>query len=96
MHGIGGRTVAEAKQNLSAAEVALWAEYRKKRGTLNVGLRLEQLFALSDTRQAQVWGAKVTVEQMLRFHDPEPDEGPVTLMGIAKMFGAKVIQRKAH
>lgn len=94
MHGIGGCTLAEARRNLSAAEVVLWAEYRKKRGTLNVGLRLEQLFALSDTRMSQMWGGKVNVEQLLRYHEQEPDDGPVSLMDIAKMFGAPVTERK--
>ena len=93
MHGIGGRTIAEATRNLSASEVALWAEYRKKRGTLNVGLRLEQLFALSDARMSQMWGGKANVDQLLRYHEQEPDDWPVSLIDIARMFGAPVVER---
>ena len=42
MNGIGGKTIAKAKQNLTNAEVMMWAAYRNKRGSLNVGRRVEQ------------------------------------------------------
>lgn len=41
LNGIGGRTVAEAKARMSYAEALQWFEYLKKRGTLNLGIRLE-------------------------------------------------------
>lgn len=96
MLGIGGRTVAQARQNLSADEVATWAAYRAKRGTLSLGLRLEQLFAISDARAAQMAGAKgVNLPELLRYHDApedveyEPPAGAevdaiVSLFGLAK------------
>ena len=40
--GIGGRTVQEAKENLSYKEVLSWVKYRNKRGCLNTNLRLER------------------------------------------------------
>lgn len=43
--GIGGRTIAEAQEALSAEELETWALYRAQRGTLNVGLRMELEFA---------------------------------------------------
>jgi len=44
--GVGGRTIAEAKERLSYAEFIQWIEYRNKRGTLNLGFRFEQRTAL--------------------------------------------------
>lgn len=45
MCGIGGRTIAEAKRNISWIEALRWKAYIEKRGTLNAGLRNEALFA---------------------------------------------------
>lgn len=44
--GIGGRTIEEAQTRLSFAEVRSWAEYRRKRGSLHVGMRVEHASAL--------------------------------------------------
>jgi len=41
LNGIGGRTIAEAQESISAVEFAQWMMYRSKRGSLNVGLRAE-------------------------------------------------------
>ncbi|NWA25512.1 hypothetical protein HX866_11455 [Pseudomonas gingeri] len=41
MNGIGGRTVAEAQENISYPEFMLWCKYRGKRGSLNLGMRVE-------------------------------------------------------
>lgn len=41
LNGVGGRTIAEAKANISYAEVLAWSEYRDKHGTLNLGRRME-------------------------------------------------------
>lgn len=46
MNGIGGRTVAEAKQRLSYSEFLTWIKYRRKRGSLNLGMRVERGSAL--------------------------------------------------
>ena len=35
LNGIGGATIAEAKECLSAREVSLWAAYRERHGGLN-------------------------------------------------------------
>lgn len=44
--GVGGRTVAEAKECLQYAEFMDWLTYRRMRGSLNVGTRLESGVAL--------------------------------------------------
>lgn len=41
MSGIGGRSIAEAKRNLSFYEVCRWAAFRRKRGSLHTGMRVE-------------------------------------------------------
>ena len=42
MNGVGGRTIAEAKQRLGYDEYLIWAKYRQERGSFNVGRRVEQ------------------------------------------------------
>lgn len=46
LHGIGGKTIAEAKANVDWVEAQRWLAYISKRGTLDVGTRLEAGFAL--------------------------------------------------
>lgn len=50
LHGVGGKTIAEAKENLSYVEYAAWVSYREKHGSLHIGARvtdrLEGGFAL--------------------------------------------------
>jgi hypothetical protein len=41
LNGIGGSTLVEARQRLTHAEICVWAAYVEKRGTLNLGMRLE-------------------------------------------------------
>lgn len=57
MAGIGGKTIFEAKANLSYAEFLKWAAYIKHRGSLNVGRRVEQavgnLMAFYHNRKVQ-------------------------------------------
>lgn len=42
MCGIAGNTVAEAKLNMTQSEYLMWREYRRLRGSLNTGRRVEQ------------------------------------------------------
>lgn len=46
LNGIGGKTIAEAKNNLTIQEAREWAEYVRVNGSLNIGKRLEWGFAL--------------------------------------------------
>lgn len=46
LNGIGGRTIREAKNNLTEAESREWYRYFQKRGSLNVSRHLEFGFAL--------------------------------------------------
>lgn len=44
--GIGGRTIAEAQESVSYSEFQRWVRYRAKRGSLNVGMRVEHAGAM--------------------------------------------------
>lgn len=46
MCGIGGRTVAEARQRISHSEFVDWIRFRRQRGTLHAGMRMDRGFAL--------------------------------------------------
>lgn len=45
LNGIGGRTIAEAKENMLLVEYEGWVKYRNARGTLSTPRRLEQRLA---------------------------------------------------
>lgn len=46
LNGVGGRTIAEAKQRLSYPEFLSWMRFRNKRGTLHMGMRVDRGAAL--------------------------------------------------
>lgn len=46
MLGIGGKTIEEAKENLSADEFFSWVAYRNKRGPLSISQRIDRIGAL--------------------------------------------------
>lgn len=43
--GIGGNTIHQVKNNLTMLEINQWAAYRNRRGSLNIGRRVEQASA---------------------------------------------------
>ncbi|PAT64052.1 hypothetical protein CIK80_02765 [Psychrobacter sp. JB193] len=43
--GIGGNTIHQVKCNLTLLEIRQWAAYRSRRGSLNIGRRVEQAAA---------------------------------------------------
>ena len=43
--GIGGNTIHQVKTNLTMVEISQWAVYRQRRGSLNIGRRVEQAAA---------------------------------------------------
>ncbi len=45
LNGVGGSTIAEAKERLSYAEYRAWVAYLNKRGSLHPGHRLELALA---------------------------------------------------
>lgn len=75
MNGIGGRTIAEAKERISYPEFLTWVAYRRKRGPLNVSLRVDRGAALLASLYAirhfeREGGGEFTVSDFMPFSDP--------------------------
>ncbi|TYF48017.1 phage tail protein [Enterobacter hormaechei] len=60
LNGIGGRTIAEAKERLSFREFQQWVQYRQKYGNLNPMMRIEWGAALVSSVLANVNRSKNT------------------------------------
>jgi len=84
LHGIGGRTIAEAKRRMSVAEAMQWVEYIQKRGSLNVGLRVEAAVAVLSTQVNRALGGKSELQDFM----PHWDQPEAQLDDLAKLFGA--------
>lgn len=85
LHGIGGRSIEEAKETLTHEEVRAWHEYIRKRGTLNVGTRIEQGFAMLAQTIWAVNGKAKKIEDFM----PQREQPEATLEGIFGMLKAK-------
>ena len=46
LSGVGGNTIAEAKERVSYTEYAAWVAYRRKRGSFNTGRRVDRAIGL--------------------------------------------------
>lgn len=79
MNGIGGRTIAEAQEVLSYTEFRIWLAYRQKRGTLNLGMRVERGSALLATLYANAHRGKDVEPFKLYDFAPHHEEPPVTI-----------------
>lgn len=77
MNGIGGRTIAEAQINMSHNEFLTWLKYRQKRGSLNLGLRVERGSALLASMYANI----KSKDGWYKIHDfaPHHDQPEITL-----------------
>ena len=73
LNGIGGRTIAEAKRNLSHREYIYWWQYRKRRGSLNFGLRFEEVLAGLKFMYAKAEGFQVEDEYDFLPHHDAPE-----------------------
>lgn len=69
LNGVGGRTIREAKQNVSHAEALEWMKYMQLRGTLNVGLRIEVMLARLLVMTANANGIKKEGNKQFTIHD---------------------------
>lgn len=73
LNGVGGRTIAEAMQNVSYTEFVQWIRFRNKRGTLHTGMRLEAGFALLATLFVNSKSKKPHHLQEFMPHADEPE-----------------------
>lgn len=69
LNGIGGRSIQEAKQNLTYDEVLDWSAYIKQRGQINIGQRLEIGFALLAMLIIKSNGGKADMEDFMPHFD---------------------------
>ncbi|KTT57394.1 hypothetical protein NS337_00675 [Pseudomonas oryzihabitans] len=67
LHGIGGRTILEAKNRLTYAEAMDWYVYLRRRGSLNLGNRLEHGFAMLATVLTRIHGGEVEMEAFMPY-----------------------------
>lgn len=71
LNGVGGRTVAEAKEYMTYAEALQWQEYLETRGTVHLGMRVEAGFALLATIITKALGGNATMESFMPHLDPQ-------------------------
>lgn len=87
LNGIGGRTVAEAKERLSAEEAWQWSAYLERRGSIHPGMRLEWGFALIAMMINRALGGKAELgDYMPHAHDPQE---PASLAEAMKILSGK-------
>lgn len=86
MNGIGGQTVAEAKQRMTYSEALMWSAFIKKRGSLNVGMRLENGFALLAVMINRALGGKAKMEDYM----PHYEQQPADLADVMKLVSGGV------
>lgn len=85
--------MAEAKERLAHAEVVSWAAYRRKYGTLNVGMRLEVGFGQVLAMIAQAVGNKAEPFDFMP-HVPRPEPEPLSVARVMAVLGAVAPLRK--
>jgi len=87
LNGIGGRTIAEAQSRLSYAEYRLWRAYRARRGSLNVGMRVESAIALLATMYGNTHRAEGAPPFDLYDFAPHHDRPDLTLEEAMRQWG---------
>lgn len=79
MNGIGGRTLAEAKERLSYSEFLTWLAFRQQRGSLHSGMRMERGFALLASLYVNAHKSKHSPSAKLTDFMPHFEEPAVSL-----------------
>ena len=92
MHGIGGNTILDAKQKLTYTEALTWNSYIQKRGSLNVGRRVEIIGAVNAALLSRVNGGKAKFEDFAVHEKEKLDQ----VSEFSKAFGASVMTREQY
>lgn len=95
LHGIGGHSIAEARERLSYAEVVHWAAYRNKYGSLHTGMRLELEVGQLRAQVASALGGKVNVYDFLP-HVPKPEPAALTPEHVMRVLSAVAPRGERH
>ena len=69
---MGGKTVSEAKANMSYREYLDWIRYRNKWGSLHLGMRVDRAIA----RPASVFARMYSKSGQVSFYDFSPHDKP--------------------
>lgn len=69
LSGIGGNSINEVKNNLTRLEILQWAEYRYRRGSLNIGRRVEQAAANMMSIYINSQGGEVEAIELMPHED---------------------------
>ena len=72
--GVGGRTIAEAKQSLSYREVQQWMAYTRKRGTVAPQRRMEWPVALIAMQLNRLGGGKAEMADFMPYASTDEQE----------------------
>lgn len=67
LHGIGGRTILEAKTRMTYGEAMDWYAYIRRRGSLNLGNRLEHGFAMLATVLSRIHGGQAEMGDFMPY-----------------------------
>lgn len=88
-HGIGGCTVEEAKERISYDEYLSWCAYIRKRGSLNLGMRIEAGSALVALMVNNANGGNAKMNDFMPHADRPEDQQQATLQNVFSMLKVK-------
>lgn len=83
--GVGGRTVSEAKETLQYAEFLDWLTYRRMRGSLHMGTRMESGFALLASLISRACGGDASQLDFM----PHAEQPAATLSDVMGILSGK-------
>ena len=92
LNGVGGRTVQEAMANVQYSEYIDWIKYKRMRGGLDVGHRMDRGMALIASKFAAYMKVKFTdgsspsPNDFTYYPDDRPDKG-VNVENPEEVFG---------
>lgn len=93
--GVGGRTVEEAQERMTYVEYIAWAEYAKKHGSFNLGVRIEDGFALLASVLAQLKGKRLTPDHFKPKREKIEEQQQPDIMAVFNMLKAKASETRA-
>jgi hypothetical protein len=93
LNGIGGHSIASAKENLTHRETCAWVNYIRKRGSLNLGARIDQAVARWMTLWVNSQGGKAQLSDFMPYADRplesvKTEDATATLTDAFHLFNA--------
>ena len=88
LNGIGGATIAEAKERMTYEEACQWSSYLDRRGSIHLGMRLEWGFALIAMTINRALGGKAELGDFMP-HVDKSEEQPSIAEAMKILSGKK-------